>query len=78
MPSSSQTLRVDAPSGLREITLTPTLKDLALTEILRQAHLPLNTRCGQHGHCDGCVIDLLAGRMRHVRSGEVVAARTAG
>ena len=36
---------------------------LVLSALLRQAGVSLNTRCGQHGLCDGCLVDLLSGRL---------------
>ncbi len=34
-----------------------------LSDVLRQAELPLNTRCGQRGLCDGCLIEILQGSL---------------
>lgn len=34
-----------------------------LTEVMRDADLPLNTRCGEHGTCEGCELHLVEGRL---------------
>lgn len=47
-------------------------RDLRVSEWLRRRHLPLNTRCGQRGLCDGCLVELLDGKLRHARTGEIV------
>ncbi len=36
---------------------------LLLSALLRQAGMSLNTRCGQRGLCDGCLVDLLSGQL---------------
>jgi len=36
-----------------------------LTDLLRHAGLPLNTRCGQRGVCEGCVVELVSGTLAH-------------
>jgi len=47
-----------------------------LSRVLRDGDLPLNTRCGGHGTCDGCVVDLLddAGEPRRIRACQHTAA----
>lgn len=45
----------------------------ALTEMLARAGMPLNTRCGQRGMCEGCVVELLDGRLRGADGGVVEA-----
>ncbi len=47
---------------------------LRLTELLRREQLPLNTRCGQRGLCDGCRVELLDGRLIHVNTGQTLEA----
>ncbi len=36
-----------------------------LADILRRNGMPLNTRCGQRALCDGCIVELTAGALRH-------------
>jgi len=46
-----------------------------LSDTLRHAGTPINTRCGQRGLCESCVIELVHGAVKHVRTGEVIAVR---
>lgn len=64
-------LEVESPKGAQSILVSTGL-DRRLTDILRREHLPLNTRCGQRGLCDGCLVELLAGRLSHRQTGAVV------
>ena len=74
----SQSIRLDVESSRgAQSLLIHRPGQRRLTEILRREHLPLNTRCGQRGLCDGCVIELLAGQLIHVATGEVVTATDA-
>jgi uncharacterized 2Fe-2S/4Fe-4S cluster protein (DUF4445 family) len=43
-----------------------------LSNLLRQSELSLNTRCGQRGLCDGCLVELVSGCLVHARTGETV------
>ncbi len=47
---------------------------LVLSALLRQAGVTLNTRCGQRGLCDGCLVDLLAGRVIDAGTGAALEA----
>ncbi len=67
-------LIVRATQTEREISLASTATQERLTEVLRREELPLNTRCGQRGLCDGCLIDLLEGQLTHAETGESVSA----
>ncbi|MCH5375433.1 MAG: ASKHA domain-containing protein [Planctomycetes bacterium] len=62
MPRPCQ-LIVTTAQGRRVIHLDGQDCGRRLTELLRRAELPLNTRCGQRGLCDGCLIELTAGRL---------------
>ena len=66
-------LEVESSRGSQVIIVSRD-KDRRLTDILRHEHLPLNTRCGQRGLCDGCVVELLAGNLIRIATGEVVQA----
>ena len=46
----------------------------SLADVLRRNGLPLNTRCGQRGLCQGCLVDLVHGRVEHVREGPAISA----
>jgi uncharacterized 2Fe-2S/4Fe-4S cluster protein (DUF4445 family) len=44
-----------------------------LTEILRHENIPLNTRCGERGLCNGCKVELVDGETRtEVKACEIV------
>jgi uncharacterized 2Fe-2S/4Fe-4S cluster protein (DUF4445 family) len=66
-------LEVESSRGSQVIIVSRD-KDRRLTDILRREHLPLNTRCGERGLCDGCLVELLAGNLIRVATGEVVRA----
>ena len=68
------TLHVESPAGTKNILLTAEQTALPLTDILRQAGLPLNTRCGQKGLCNGCNVDLLQGRLVNKTSDQITCA----
>ncbi len=44
----------------------------SIADLCRRHELPLNTRCGQQGWCDGCLIELVRGRLRHLREDRVL------
>lgn len=45
----------------------------SLSEMLRHQSVPLNTRCGERGICDGCMVELHEGQLQHRLTGELVA-----
>ena len=47
---------------------------LVLSALLRQAGVSLNTRCGQRGLCDGCLVDLLSGQLIDAGTGVTIEA----
>lgn len=49
-----------------------------LTDILRRHALGLNTRCGGKGLCDGCLVEVVSGVMRHRVTGQHALAGTGG
>ena len=65
-------LEVESPGGRQVIPVEGDRRSASLAELLQEASLPLNTRCGQRGLCDGCTVELLAGRLVH-ESGDHVA-----
>ncbi|MDW8343240.1 MAG: ASKHA domain-containing protein [Verrucomicrobiae bacterium] len=66
-------VHVDSSKGRQTLPVTARDRDLLVSEWLRRKHLPLNTRCGQRGLCDGCLVELLDGKLRHARTGEILA-----
>ncbi len=56
-------LTIQLPHEERLIEVPFRGRQLLLTEVLRGAGLPLNTRCGQRGLCDGCLVELLDGSL---------------
>ncbi len=67
-------LEVESPKGAQRLAVPADLADKPLTELLRRHGLPLNTRCGQRGLCDGCRVDLVAGQLQHIETGAAVTA----
>ena len=52
---------VETSNQRQELTVSPAA-GLTLTEVLRRHGLPLNTRCGERGLCEGCRIEHTDGR----------------
>ncbi|MBI5394330.1 MAG: DUF4445 domain-containing protein [Verrucomicrobia bacterium] len=73
MPASIR-LEVESPKGRQTIVVPHGQRHRKLTELLRKKDLPLNTRCGQRGLCDGCMVELIAGTLVHSGSGTQVSA----
>lgn len=67
-------MRIDVlfGDGQETLILSPDQAGHRLTEILRSANLPLNTRCGERDMCAGCTIELVTGSLKHV-DGSVLA-----
>jgi len=63
-------LHVETQEGERVIRVSPQEQHMELTELLRRNDVPLNTRCGQRGLCDGCIVELLDGVLIDTASGE--------
>ena len=77
-PAAMTTLEVHTPHGCRTIQVESDGTSLVLADVLRRADLPLNTRCGQRGLCDGCLVELQAGRLIHSGTDQPVEAAEAG
>lgn len=71
------TLEVHTANDRRSITIDDSHESPLLTDVLRRADLPLNTRCGQRGLCDGCCVELLSGALISTATGQTVAAAEA-
>lgn len=63
MSRTPLTLTIDTPDGRRTIATTDAEARQPLTAVLRHHDLPLNTRCGDRGLCEGCLIELHGGRL---------------
>jgi len=57
-------LVVHFATDTRSIVVQPEDGQQDLAELLRRAGLPLNTRCGRRGLCNGCVVEVLGGELR--------------
>ncbi len=64
-------LKVLTPDGERSIVVERG-DGAPLTEILSRRSIPLNTRCGGKGLCDGCQVELVAGRVEHIATGRPI------
>ncbi len=64
-------LKVESPKGQQTIVVGPG-REPRLTDILRREHLPLNIRCGQRGLCDGCIVELVQGKLVRLQTGQAV------
>lgn len=73
--TASSRLVVHYPQGTRSLASDSSQKSRLISDLLRQAGLPLNTRCGQRGLCDGCMVELLSGTLVQAESGQTVDAR---
>ncbi|MSU25279.1 MAG: DUF4445 domain-containing protein [Opitutus sp.] len=61
--SRPQSIHVQWPDGASTLALRAVHHDGAtLADQLAEAGRPLNTRCGRHGRCAGCTVELVAGR----------------
>ncbi|MCC7146239.1 MAG: DUF4445 domain-containing protein [Phycisphaeraceae bacterium] len=56
-------LHIHTPTEIRQVIVPQAQARFSLAEILRRHDLPLNTRCGERGLCDGCLVELLAGHL---------------
>ena len=66
-------LTLETATGRHVLTVTAPERAARLSELLRRKQFPLNTRCGQRGLCDGCVIELLSGHLINLATGATVA-----
>lgn len=67
-------LRMIMVEGERSLKVPASEARGPLTRVLRQAGIPLNTRCGERGLCDGCVVELVEGEARRIPGGPAVRA----
>ena len=67
-------LTIQLPHEERQVDIPAGRVQRRLTEILRGMELPLNTRCGQRGLCDGCLLELRQGQLQWAATGTVIEA----
>ena len=67
-------LTIQLPHEERHVDVPASRAQRLLTDVLRGMQLPLNTRCGQRGLCDGCMIELVRGNLQRAATGELLAA----
>jgi uncharacterized 2Fe-2S/4Fe-4S cluster protein (DUF4445 family) len=67
-------LEIESALGRRVLQIPQACRHERLSEILRRANVPLNTRCGQRGLCDGCEVELLAGTLAQSGSAKTIRA----
>ena len=64
-------LIVQMPEETRVIATSREDAGVALTQVLRRHGLPLNTRCGDRGLCQGCTVRLAQGTLEGINGGPV-------
>ncbi|MHB8951471.1 MAG: ASKHA domain-containing protein [Pirellulaceae bacterium] len=67
-------LTIQLPHEERQVEISTDRVPRRLTDILRGIDLPLNTRCGQRGLCDGCLLELRQGQLLWSSTGKVIEA----
>lgn len=67
-------LDIESPRGKQRLPIRPDEASAPLTTLLRRKELPLNTRCGERGLCDGCLVELHRGHLQHLQTGVTVSA----
>lgn len=70
----SAILHLTTLHGTRSIHASESVDPPALSDVLAQNGLPLNTRCCKRGLCRGCAVQLDRGELRDSATGEIVAA----
>lgn len=65
-------LVVRTSSATQTLRLVPPQTTHRLSDTLRRAGIPLNTRCGQKGLCDGCLVHLASGSVKNMATGQVL------
>ncbi len=67
-------LTIQLPRGERSVDVPASRTQRLVTDVLRTLQLPLNTRCGQRGLCNGCLIELVEGALCLAATGELLRA----
>lgn len=69
-------LHVHMPDAQHVLPLkNKSYSDQPLSKLLRDQGMPLNTRCGERGICDGCLIELHEGSLQHCQTNQRVQAK---
>lgn len=71
-------LEVDLKGTRRLINVPDAHLHLPLSTVLRRAGIAINTRCGERGLCESCIVRPLAGTLANLNSGATVDARFCG
>lgn len=69
-------LTIQLPYEVRRVEVPARQHPRLLSEVLHRSGIPLNTRCGQRGLCDGCWVQLAAGHLLESGTGVPVASGT--
>ncbi|MCG8510365.1 MAG: ASKHA domain-containing protein, partial [Rhodospirillales bacterium] len=72
MSNKQRIVQVTSREDETSIALEAGEAEQCISAWLARHGLPLNTRCGQRGLCDGCVIELKHGGVQHLDGGEVL------
>ena len=56
-------MTIQLPYEVRRIDVPANQQPRSLAEVLQRNGIPLNTRCGQRGLCDGCWVELASGHL---------------
>jgi uncharacterized 2Fe-2S/4Fe-4S cluster protein (DUF4445 family) len=72
--AATQRLEVHYPQGTRSIDVDSGESTRDVAEILRHVGLPLNTRCGRQGLCNGCLVELTQGVLERSDAAGMVSA----
>lgn len=71
--TSPTRLHVESPHGAHALIVEREAdRALLLSELLRRHGLPVNTRCGGHGVCEGCLVELTRGSLQDSQSGQPI------
>ncbi len=70
-------LEVDLKGTRRVINVPDAHRQLPLSTVLRRAGIALNTRCGERGLCESCIVRPSQGSLSNLASGATVDARFA-
>lgn len=68
-------VEVEHPQGKQTFFCERHENGTSLAHILQAEQLPLNTRCGQKGTCDGCMLELVSGSLADIATGELIEAQ---
>ncbi len=70
-------LTIQLPQDERQCEVPGDQRQRLVSHVLRSMSLPLNTRCGQRGLCNGCLVHLLEGFLEDAQSGALIGPQAA-